>query len=71
MKIKLSLSHTGRHKTPDHTAQFELTGKSWTENTRRLATAGGKPPTDNGKQSITSLIADIDPVLVDDFRKTL
>jgi hypothetical protein len=71
MKIKLSLTHTGGDKTPDHTAEFELTGKSWAENAQRLATASGEQSEVRGKRCIASHLADIDPVLVDDFCQTL
>ncbi len=71
MKIKLSLSQPGRNKAPEQTVQFELNGKSWSGSIQQLATAGNGKSHERGKQSITRHLADIDHVLVDDFRRTL
>ncbi len=71
MKIKIKLTLPGRLNPPDRSAEFELTGHAWTVNTEKLAGSAGDVAHDHGSRSMIRRLADIDPALVDDFRRTL
>lgn len=71
MKIRLRLTLAGKSCPADFPAEFELTGNAWTSNTRKLVESAGDASGGDGCRSMTRRLANIDPALVDDFRRTL
>ena len=71
MKLRLRLTIPGEANPPGQLAEFELSGDAWTVSTRQLTGDAQEAMRKSGKPDITCHIADIDPSLVDDLRKTI
>ena len=71
MKIKLRLTLPGSGSPSGQLVEFELAGKAWTANTGELAEVIGEASAGRGGLDMIRRLADMDPALVDDFRRTL